>query len=382
MQADTLAQKNREDVAALCQWRTSARTPKLSLMGRKRHDNLQDNFDVAWKHLIEEMFPEFLRFYFPETAEIIDWTAMSSTTHAGRDTPETGEARRGLAPWRFLNQELQQIHPDSETGSRVVDRLVEVRVREGSAQRRYIHIEVQNQPNAHFAERMYSYHYRIFDRFKRPVESLALLTDTSADWRPATFETRGTGTSGCLTWQTVKLLDYQGQEGELAKSRNPFGWVTLAHLAAQETQGKLDQRVEAKRTLMRLAVSHGWDHKRIILLFRALDFMMRLPPGLNQKLWCEIDEQGSKPMEMPLCDWELGFIERGRAEGMQKGEQKGLEQGRTAEAALVCRQLSRRFGALSADTKSKIMAGSFEDLDRWGSRLLDVESLDEVFEQD
>ena len=40
-----------------------------------------------------------------------------------------------------------------------------------------IHIEVQAQVDADFSERMFVYHYRLFDRFRRPVVSLAILGD-------------------------------------------------------------------------------------------------------------------------------------------------------------------------------------------------------------
>ncbi len=40
-----------------------------------------------------------------------------------------------------------------------------------------IHVEVQNQAEVDFGERMFVYHYRIFDRFRRPMVSLAVLGD-------------------------------------------------------------------------------------------------------------------------------------------------------------------------------------------------------------
>ena len=47
-----------------------------------------------------------------------------------------------------------------------------------------IHVEVQGQHDAEFPLRMYIYNYRLFDRHKLPVVSLAVLCDDSAGWRP------------------------------------------------------------------------------------------------------------------------------------------------------------------------------------------------------
>jgi len=34
---------------------------------------------------------------------------------------------------------------------------------------------------------MYVYHYRLFDRYRKPVVSLAVLADLEAAWRPRTY---------------------------------------------------------------------------------------------------------------------------------------------------------------------------------------------------
>jgi hypothetical protein len=41
----------------------------------------------------------------------------------------------------------------------------------------YIHIEVQGTKQAEFAEHMFVYNYRIYDRYRRPVASMAILAD-------------------------------------------------------------------------------------------------------------------------------------------------------------------------------------------------------------
>ena len=64
----------------------------------------------------------------------------------------------------------------------------------------------------------------------------------------------------------------------------------------------------------------------------------------------------------------------------QRGIEKGLEQGQIlGQAALLERLLTRRFGPLSEEFRASLAAGSREQLQLWGDRVLDAASLSEVF---
>jgi hypothetical protein len=69
---------------------------------------------------------------------------------------------------------------DAEFGRRYADKLAEVYTLDGAKAWVLVHIEIQGQPDPAFAERMYVYHYRLFDRYRRDVVSLAVLTDPRA----------------------------------------------------------------------------------------------------------------------------------------------------------------------------------------------------------
>ena len=122
-----------------------------------------DDYDSPWKEAVESYFPEFIEFYFPEASGQIDWA-------------------RGHV---FLDQELRAVVQDAELGKRFVDKLAKVALRDGSERWVYVHLEVQGSAQAEFAERMFVYHYRLFDRYRQPVASLALLADTTTSWRPS-----------------------------------------------------------------------------------------------------------------------------------------------------------------------------------------------------
>ena len=115
------------------------------------------DYDSPWKTALERYFPQFMALFFPEAYAGIDWS-------------------QGYA---FLDKELQKVVRDAKLGRRLADKLVRVYGTDGVEDRVLVHIEVQGQPEPGFAKRMYVYNYRLFDRYDRPVVSLAVLGDAA-----------------------------------------------------------------------------------------------------------------------------------------------------------------------------------------------------------
>ena len=121
-------------------------------------------FDEAWKQIIEQFFPQFVRFFVPELHEAINFQK----------------------PFTFLDTEMKQLIQQALTGAKVVDKLAKVSLKEGGDQWILIHIEIQGDEDKDFSLRMFRYFYRIFDRHGRQVISIAVLTEKasgSADWK-------------------------------------------------------------------------------------------------------------------------------------------------------------------------------------------------------
>ncbi|MGB3654026.1 MAG: hypothetical protein WBA41_22840 [Rivularia sp. (in: cyanobacteria)] len=149
--------------------------------------NPNTEYDSPWKEIIQLYFEDFMLFFFPQVHSQIDWS-------------------RGF---EFLDQELQQVVRDAELGKRLVDKLVKIYRIGGEESWLLIHLEVQAQEKDNFPERMFVYNYRIFDRYKRPVASLAVLADSSSTWRPSQFGYELFGCTVDFKFPVVKLLDYQ-----------------------------------------------------------------------------------------------------------------------------------------------------------------------------
>ena len=321
-----------------------------------------DDYDSPWKEAVEHYFPEFMAFYFPAAYAQIDW----AQGHV------------------FLDQELQAVVQDAVLGKRFVDKLIRVTLTNGLEKWIYIHLEIQGQVQPDFAERMFVYNYRIYDRYKKPVASMAVLADDTPDWRPSEYRQETLGSQQSLTFPIAKLLDYAGQEEALFANPNAFALVTLASLQTRATRKDMNARYAAKWRLVQLLYQRGWDKQRIIDLFSVLDWLMRLPPELSNTLWQNIGEiEENKKMRYVTSVERITLekvaqqaMQQGMQEGRQEGVQQGLQQG---EGLLLQKQLTRRFGNLPAWVPERIGQAAPAQLETWGLALLDAASLDEVF---
>jgi hypothetical protein len=279
----------------------------------------QDDYDSPWKEALERYLPDFLALLFPQAHAGIDWSQG----------------------YEFLDKELQQVVRDAQLGRRLADKLVRVVDTAGQEDWLLIHLEVQGDPDAALAERLFVYNYRIFDRHRRPVISLAVLADERADWRPGQFGWRRWGCAVGIRFPSVKLLDYRARWAELEASANPFAVVVQAHLKTQETRNAPQARYRAKLALAKSLYRRGWARGDILELFRFIDWMLRLPEDLEEELWSEI--QTFETVEhMPY----VTSVER---IGIRKGIQQGIQQGLEQERLLLLRMARKRFGPAVAE---------------------------------
>lgn len=174
------------------------------------------DYDSPWKEVLERYFEPFMAFFFPQAHSEIDWS-------------------RGH---EFLDKELQQVVREAEVGRQIVDKLVKVWLKNGAETWLLIHVEVQSQAEAGFGWRMFTYNYRLYDRYSVEVISIAVLADEDLTWRPQEFGYGRWGGETHLRFLTVKLLDYVDQWSQLEQNRNPFAVVVMAHIRAQMTRRK------------------------------------------------------------------------------------------------------------------------------------------------
>ncbi len=226
---------------------------------------------------------------------------------------------------------------------------------------------------------------RFRQRYGRPIASFAVLADEDAGWTPDGFDLEQLGCTHCFRFPAVKLLAFAERLEALEADPNPFALITAAHLYTARTRHDPEARYGFKRRLVRLLYRHGWDRQRILDLFAVIHWMMRLPDRLERQLWQEIQVIEGENKMAYVTSVERLAIQRGRQEGLQEGlqegEAKGRVEGRVAgQADPLARQLAKRFGSLSAETRARLDQATTAQLEHWGERLLDAESLEGVFD--
>ena len=132
---------------------------------------------------------------------------------------------------------------------------------------------------------MFIYAIRIFDYFRQPAISLAILCDVRANWRPQSYSYALPQTKLNFEFGTVKLLDYGDRWDELARNTNPFAIVVKAHLKMQETRLDPPTRKQWKMRLIRELYDAGYNQDQVIDLFNFLDWILVLPKHLETAFW-------------------------------------------------------------------------------------------------
>jgi len=201
-------------------------------------------------------------------------------------------------------------------------------LRDGTEKWLLIHLEVQGYYDADFVKRMYTYNYRIFDRYDEEVISLAILTDDNQCYRPCRYEISRWGFRHLFEFPLIKLVDYNNRIEELEASLNPFGIIVVAHLKTLETKKDSQSRLDWKKRLAKALYLKGFSREDIMNLYRFLDWLMVLPKELEIEFQEDMKtfEEGMKVAYITSAE-RIG-IEKGMQEGMQKGIEKGVQKGK------------------------------------------------------
>jgi hypothetical protein len=216
--------------------------------------------DALWKGILEDLFDDFLIFYFPESVDTIDFTKK----------------------FVFLDKELEQLFPNhqDEFSPKYVDKLVKVFTKAGTEEWILIHIEVQGSRDKNFAQRMYTYHYRILDKYNKPITALAILTDKYKSFKPSVYEYEFMGTSMRYAFNVYKVLGANTKE--LRLNDNPFAVVVLVVQTALKKGMISDEKLfDLKIELVRELLKKSFPKAKIRNLLQFLKLYIRFD---NQEL--------------------------------------------------------------------------------------------------
>jgi len=266
-------------------------------------NNMKRN-DLLWKAALEDLFDDFLLFFFPDANEIFDLA-------------------RGF---EYLDKELEQLFPPDEDDftPRYVDKLVKVFTRKGEEEWVLVHIEVQGYTDQDFAKRMFQYYYRILDKYEKPITAFAIFADNSKNFHPRNYERKFLGTKVFYEFNTYKIIDQD--DLELEKSNNPFAIAVLtAKLAISRSTLKEQQLFDLAYNLAKRLLTKQMPKVKIRSLMNFLRHYMRFE---NKEIIAKFDEEISNLTERSVTmGIEEFLLEQAEKQGIKKGMEKGIEKG-------------------------------------------------------
>lgn len=286
--------------------------------------------DLLWKGVLEEIFDDFLRFMHPDAADIYD-------------------LEMGIM---FLDKELEQLFPpeEDEFSPKVVDKLAKVTTREGEEEWILIHVEVQGRYQKDFPKRMFTYYYRILDKYNRRISAYAIFTDGHRVKRPDRYETSYQGTS--LTYRFNTYAIALADEHELLESDNPFAMAVLVGRSAfvgnkiRDSAQRDSELMQFKIKLLRQLLEKKMARKKIYALMNFLKYYVNFDNDENNRNFDkQIQEITGRGKTMGIVEL---MVDRATKQGEQKKsrdvvENLLLEFGFTDEQAAKAARVSIEF---------------------------------------
>jgi len=293
--------------------------------------------DILWKGILEDVFDDFLTFFDPEAEQFYDFNKK----------------------FEFLDKELEQVFPpeNDEYSPKIIDKLVKVFTRDGKEEWVLVHVEVQGQYQQDFARRMFTYFYRILDKYQKPITAYAIFTEAIHKERPNSFQIEFRGTSLLYTFNTYKIS--RQDEGELQASNNPFAMVILTAKAALAGKDFIDGKerdallLKLKLELARQLLAKQIAKEKIRVLMNFLRYYVRFEnPAINAKFEQEVEILTERRTTMGIEELLL-----------DRATKQGLEKGKKEEAVAIAREMKKDGVAIEQIAKfTKLSIADIEKL--------------------
>ncbi|UZJ64353.1 hypothetical protein OKW96_18550 [Sphingobacterium sp. KU25419] len=266
--------------------------------------------DELLKAIFEDNFPDFLRFMYP-------------------DADATFDLGRGLT---FMDKELLEIIPyrERKKGKRVADLLVKVYLKDGSEKWILVNTEIEGGHDSDFSHRIFQYFYRLLDRYRVPVETIAVFTGGRSqlctdEYHFAVFRTS-------LRFQYLSYQIFDHDESELIDMDNIFAYIVLACQKALDEDKVPEQELAEQRSTIarRLIETNKYSKDRIMSFLVFLkSFLFIRDKEINSNFDQYIYQVTGGTIEMGVIET---IKRQEREKGIQTGKAKGFAEGERKKA--------------------------------------------------
>lgn len=248
---------------------------------------------------------------------------------------------------QFLDKEPEQVFPpDNETFSpKIVDKLVKVFTREGHDEWILIHIEAQGKYTPDFGKRMFTYYYRLMDKYNKRIAAYAIFTEDSSKSRPNIFKIEFMGTEMTFRFNTFKIA--VPTDAELHASENPFAIVVLAAravLAGKNIKDKLQRdffKKDLKIELIRKLQAKNIPDAKIRAIWIFINYYIRFELEETNIIYNnELEILNKNKATMGIEEQVLDMLKN---EYFEEGERKGKIEGKNEGKNELKETLVRRY---------------------------------------
>lgn len=301
--------------------------------------------DIAWKFVLKALFEDFVLFFMPDLYPLVDFSV----------DPD------------FLDQEFETLFPETKAENRKVDKLVNLKLKDGKDSLVLVHAEIQSYYDNEFEKRMFDYYIRIFDHYQMNIDAIAVFTYSGDSHKANIYNREFLQTKITYQYRTYDIS--KSNEDELLASNNPFALVSYVAKKSITHQPSDINNYNFKIELTKILLEKGYNKKRIVSVFRFLGFIFGIENELlRKKFKKEVNEMTAVKEIYELTDYEEDLIKEGKLEG----ETKSLRN-------KAIKLLTKKLGNIPKNLEERIVTCTdIEKLDSISDNIFDINSFDEV----
>jgi hypothetical protein len=133
----------------------------------------------------------------------------------------------------------------------------------------------------------------------------------------------------------------------------------MAHLQTRTTRRKPAERYDAKLKLAKMLYQRGYKRQQVLDLFRFIDWIMTLPPELEQQFRYDVEQLETEVKMRYVTSIERLAMQEGWEKGQEEGREEGVQAGVRQSIVGV---LQARFGVVPTTAAGRLE--QVEDLER------------------
>ncbi|HBQ99129.1 MULTISPECIES: DUF4351 domain-containing protein [unclassified Roseofilum] len=294
--------------------------------------------DRLFKELLSTFFVEFLELFFPQVIDYIDTQSII-----------------------LLDKEVFTDVTEGEKHES--DLIAQVKFR-GKPSYFLIHVEAQASSQKDFERRMFVYFSRLHEKFALPVYPIVIFSYN--------IPLKEAKNKYQVTFPDLKVLEFKYQVVQLNRLNwrdflnqpNPIASALMAKMRIDP-----QDRPKVKAQCLRLLTTLKLDPARMQLISGFVDTYLKLNTSEEIKF-----EQEISTFTQPEQEAGMEII----TSWMEKGIERGIDQGLMREKELIIRLIKRKLGEIDSELETEIKALEIDRVEALGEALLDFNCVDDL----